>query len=585
MALRQPIVVVVGHVDHGKTKLLDKVRGSAIQSGEAGGITQAIGASIIPMSTIRQVCSEIMGDKMSFTIPGLLFIDTPGHAAFSNLRRRGGNIADIAVLVIDINEGFKPQTIESIEILKKYKTPFIVAANKIDLIPGYRSQSTALLKNLEAQDPYVREQIDNQTYVLMGKISEMGFSSDRFDRIEDYTSQIAIVPCSAKSGCGIPELMMVLSGLAQKFLEKNLNINSKGLAKGTVLEIKETTGLGKTMDVIIYDGILKKGDNIMIGGIHKPIETKIKALFEPVALAEMRDKKSQFQPVDSASAATGVKISALGIENVIAGMPLQSYDKSAENTVKQAIQNDVQDVLIKTDKKGIIVKADTLGSLEALTYLLREKNITVRRASIGKISKKDVSDADTNFESDPLEAAILGFNIEKEPDVHTTERVKIITNKIIYKLIEDYEKWKETKRKLLEAKELDNLVRPCKFTIMPNHTFRQSNPAIVGVDIIEGKIRTGTQLMIGGTTIGTVKSIQEDKESVKSITKGKQVAMAITGCTVGRQINENDVLYTYIPESDFLLIKKLTKYLTKGEIEVLKEVAEMMRDKNPVWGI
>ncbi|MEK6916537.1 MAG: GTP-binding protein, partial [Nanoarchaeota archaeon] len=271
--LRQPIISVLGHVDHGKTKLLDKIRGSATQMGESGGITQAIGASIIPIDVVKKICGSLLGTKIKLSIPGLLFIDTPGHAAFTTLRKRGGSISDIAILVIDINEGLKPQSLESIEILKGSKTPFVIAANKIDLIPRYRQTDRLLLKNLNAQDPFVQERLETKLYEIVGKLSEMGINSERFDRVDNYTKQVAIVPVSAITGDGIAELLMVLVGLAQKYLEESLKLQVSGSAKGTVLEVKETIGLGKTLDVIIYDGLLKKNDRIIIGGLGSPIET------------------------------------------------------------------------------------------------------------------------------------------------------------------------------------------------------------------------------------------------------------------------------------------------------------------------
>ncbi len=583
--LRQAVISVLGHVDHGKTKLLDKIRGSATQLGESGGITQAIGASIIPLETVKKICGQLLNKNMKFNIPGLLFIDTPGHAAFTTLRKRGGNIADIAILVVDINEGLKPQTVESIEILKNFKTPFVIAANKIDLIPSYRQHDKNILKNIENQDPFVSEKIETKMYEIVGKLSELGFNAERFDRVEDYTKQVAIVPVSAVNGDGIPELLMVLIGLAQKYLENSLKLHVAGNAKGTVLEVKETQGLGKTLDVIIYDGILSKGDKIVIGGLEKPIETRVKALFCPLPLKEMRDKKTQFKPLNSVTAATGVKISAPDIEEVIAGMPLQSFTDKDKDKVIKDIQKEVQEVIIKTEDNGIIIKADTLGSIEALTFLLKEKKIPVRKATIGKISKKDMSDAESNYDKDPLQAVILGFNVEREADVASSDKVKIITSEIIYRLIEEFDAWKEQLTKLMEAKELDNLVRPCKMQFMPNYVFRQNNPAIVGMDILEGKIKTGAQLMKAGVAITTVRGMQHEKDNLQSATKGKQVSMSLDHVTVGRQINEGDILYSFIPEDDFRAMKKLVKYLSNGEIHVLKEISEMMRKNNPVWGI
>ena len=289
MAIRSPICTVVGHVDHGKSSVLDWIRGSNIVATEPGAITQSIGASNIPLEIIKQKCGVLLEKvRINFTIPGLLFIDTPGHAAFTNLRKRGGNLADIAIVVVDINEGFKPQTIEAIEILKSYKTPFIIAANKIDLINGWTQKEKLVLKNIELQNDYVKQFFEEKLYTLVRSLYDVGkMDGERFDRVTDYTKQVAIVPCSARTGEGLPELLMSLIGMAQKYLEKNLEIKSEE-AKAIVLEVKEAKGLGKALDVILYDGILKSGDNIVIGGLEKPIVTKVKALFVPQKMGELR---------------------------------------------------------------------------------------------------------------------------------------------------------------------------------------------------------------------------------------------------------------------------------------------------------
>jgi translation initiation factor 5B len=297
MATRKVLVTVVGHVDHGKTSLLDKIRRSAVTSGEAGAITQAIGVSIIPIETIKKICGKLLdalGDKI--TVPGLLTIDTPGHAAFTSLRKRGGSLADIAILVIDINEGFKPQTIESIEILKSNKVPFIVATNKIDLLPGWKyDENKNLLQNISELGHQEQGEFEKKMYEIVGKFGELGIQAERFDRVSDYTKQVALVPLSAHTGQGIPELLMVLTGLAQKYLEQSLQVEIEGNAKGTILEVKEEKGLGTTVDTIIYNGALKVNDNLIIGNIGEPIVVKVRALLEPVELSEMRDKKGKFK--------------------------------------------------------------------------------------------------------------------------------------------------------------------------------------------------------------------------------------------------------------------------------------------------
>lgn len=586
---RSPIVSVLGHVDHGKSSILDSIRESNIVSKEAGAITQAIGASIIPLEVIHKKCGSLLDQlKMKFTIPGLLFIDTPGHAAFTSLRKRGGSLADIAILVVDINEGFKPQTIEAVDILRNTKTPFIIAANKLDLVPGYTNKDCALLSDLKKQHKSTQQQIDERIYKIIGQIYDrFKINAERFDRVDDYTKQIAIIPCSAKIKTGLAELLMVLTGLAQKFMEQSLKIDVKGPAKGTILEVKETEGLGKTIDVIVYDGTLKANDTIVIGGVFEPVITKIRALLQPTPLHEMRDKKSNFVNIKKAVAATGVRISAPHIEEAVAGMPLVSCeddDKSIEQA-KEKVQAEVEEVLLDTGKQGIVIKADSLGSLEAVIKLFGEKNIKIRKASIGAITKKDIADAESSYEQDPFLSVIIGFNVGLGKGVEPSKRVKIITGDIIYKLLDDYTQWIEEKKKALEAEQLEELVRPCKLEILQNCIFRQSNPAIVGVHVLAGVVKAGTPIMKTDRPITEVKSIQSEKESLTRAEQGKEVAVSLPGVMCGRQIKEGDILYSAIPEQDFKKLKKLKKYLTPDEVQVMKEIAELMRKDNVVWGV
>ncbi len=585
ICLRMPLCAVVGHVDHGKSTLLDFIRSTAIVKSEPGAITQSIGASIVPKETIMKLSGEfIKASKQGLTVPGLLFIDTPGHAAFTSLRKRGGNIADIAVLVIDINEGFKPQTIETLEILKSFKTPFIVAANKVDLLPGWRKFDSKLLKSISMMPENLQQVLDTKIYELVGKLSDYGFNSERFDRIEDFTKQVGIVPVSAKTGEGIPELLFVIIGLAQKFLENNLKCDVSGFAKGTILEVKEEKGLGCCVDAIIYDGHLSVNDTIIIGTLSEPIVTKVRGLFEPAPLSEMRDKKSRFLSVKTVNAAAGVRVSAVGMEEAVSGMPIISASQEDLEKAKEQVKKEVEEILIETDQKGIIVKADSLGTLEALVKLLQEQGVMIRKATIGNITKKDVADAESNIEEDPLTAVILGFNVKLEPNV-SQGNAKMITNNIIYHIIDDYQKWKEEELKRLEAKELDNLVRPVKIEIMKGYVFRQSNPAVVGVDVICGTLKVGMPLMKNGKRIGSAKAIQKDKESASKAEKGSQVAVSIPGGVVGRSLFEEDILFSDIPESDFRQMKKLKQYLTADEKQAIKEIAEIFRQENSFWGV
>ncbi|MBI2667843.1 translation initiation factor IF-2 [Candidatus Woesearchaeota archaeon] len=570
--IRQPIVVLVGHVDHGKSTIIEKIREISITKHEAGFITQRIFAINVPIDNIKKICGSLLDQlKIKLSIPGLLMIDTPGHEAFTNLRKRGGNLADIAILVIDVNEGIKPQTLEAIEILKQYKTPFVIALNKIDLIPGWKSQKSFLLNNISSQPESVKEKLDYKLYEILGELYNLNIKVERFDRVEDHTKQIAIIPCSAKTTEGFPELFMVITGLAQKYLESSLKIHVKGKAKGTILEVKDDKKLGTTVDAIIYDGILKVNDQIIIGGVDNPILTKIRSLFVP--------EKEGLKQVKEVNAAAAVKIFAPDLNDAIAGMPLSVVTLDDIEKTKKEIQKEVEEVIIETDKSGIVVKADSLGSLEALVSLLRNRNIKIKKASIGDITKNDISD--TTAEKDPLNKIILAFNVKS--GVKST--VKIIHSDIIYKIIEEFELWIDKEKKSLESRELENLIRPCKLEIMQGYVFRQSNPAIVGADILTGKLKTNTPLMKNGKHIANVKSIQHEKENVNEVNSGKQAAIAMPDIIVGRQLHEGDILYSDIPEKDFVKLKKLTKYLNKAEVELLKEIAKIKRKENALWGV
>ncbi|MFP4119048.1 MAG: translation initiation factor IF-2 [Candidatus Woesearchaeota archaeon] len=589
--IRSPIVSVLGHVDHGKSSLLDAIRDTDILKTEAGAITQAIGASIVPAETIERKCGNLLKNLgVKLTIPGLLFIDTPGHAAFTSLRKRGGSLADIAVVVVDINEGFKPQTYEAIEVLRAAKTPFIIAANKLDVISGFNTQDvpedSPILGLIGKQSSQVQQTIESRMYELVGQLyDKFNLTAERFDRVEDFTKQVAIVPISALEKLGVQETLMVLGALAQKYLEKHLSLDVSGPAKGSVLEIKEERGLGKSLDVIIYNGTLRVGDTVVIGGLENAHVARVRALFEPDPHSEMRDKKSHFTSVKEVSAATGVRINCPDLGEVFSGMPIISCENTSEaiDEARSQVQAQVDEVIVETDREGIILKADNIGSLEALSALVKEKGIPVRKASIGPISKKDVADAESNFETDPLNAVILGFNI---PDVPSSDKVRIITDDVIYAILDRYDQWLEVEKKRLQEKQLEGLTKPCKVEILNHCIFRQSNPCVFGVEVLSGTLRTGMELMkAGGDRLSVVKSIQDKKESVSSAEKGKQVAISMHNITAGRHISEGDILYTNLSPNEYREFKKHRDLLSHEEKELLKEIAEIKRREDTVWGV
>ncbi len=581
--IRQPIVSVLGHVDHGKTSLLDAIRGTTVAAREAGGITQHIGATEVPMDAIRRVCGDLVAGK-SFKVPGLLFIDTPGHHAFTTLRARGGALADLAVLVVDLNEGFRPQTVESIKILKQHRTPFVVAANKIDLLPSWRKHPGApFVVSMKDQPDGALAALDEKVYELAAKFYDQGFSADRYDKVTDFTGNLGIVPTSAKHGEGVPDLLLILIGLAQRFLEEELR-TEEGPGEGTVLEVKEEKGHGTTLDAIIYKGTLRRGDTIVVGTTDKPVLTRVRALLKPKPLDEIRDPQDRFESARSVTAAAGVKIAAANVEEALPGGPIRVVAGDAAKVVAEVAAETT--VSVETSDVGLLVKADAIGSLEALAFECKTLGLPIRAARIGPVSRRDVIDAATI--PDPLHTAILAFNVGLLPDANEEmlkhPDVAVLTNDVIYRLLEDYGSWAEERKRELEAASREALVYPGKILLLPDHVFRVSKPAVVGVRVLAGRIRPGQSLMReDGRDVGRIKSIQSEGKSLEEARTGQEVAVAIEGVTVGRQIETGDVLYNVIPERDARTLN--AQALAGDEREALDAFLGIRRRTDRFWGM
>ena len=620
---RQPIVSVLGHVDHGKTSVLDLVRSigserqASVMDREAGGITQHIGATEVPADVLNDTCAAMLGGK-NFKSPGLLFIDTPGHHSFVSLRNRGGSVADIAILVIDIMEGLQPQTIESLNTLKETKTPFVIAANKVDRIHGWTCQrGRSFMQSLKDQREDVISLFEDRYWKILGQFSEHGFNIERYDRIRDFTQNVAVVPMSAKEGEGLQDLLAVSVGLAERFLEDRLT-DTIGPAEGTVLEMRDEIGMGKTIDVILYRGSLKVGDNIMLASNDGPFSTHIKGLKRPKGMSEMRDAGKRWVNFPDVQAACGVKIVAPKLEQAIAGttLYLANTDEQIENS-KKAIQEEWRTIYDKMpimcsvcekvsprvefiekcqngtckgaieEKNGVVIKADTVGGLEALAFELFKLKIPVRQASVGPVNKKDILMAKSI--QDPLNRAILGFSTKPNNEVADElkgddSEIKFFSGSIIYHILDSFEEWREQTKADIEAEQRESLVYPGRLLYLKDHTFRAKGPAIVGMRVVGGRVHIGQRLMkLDGTSVGQVKSLRtRDSEDVKEARQGDEVAVAIQGPTVGRHIEELDEFYVDVPEKHAKRLKKIE--LTPVEQEILDELIRLHRKDNHFWG-
>jgi translation initiation factor 5B len=587
--LRTPIVAVLGHVDHGKTTLLDTIRGSAVTEGEAGAITQHIGSTAVPLSVISELAGDLV-DPTDFDLPGLLFIDTPGHHSFSTLRSRGGALADIAILVVDVNDGFQPQTMEAIDILQRTQTPFVVAANKVDTLPGWNPGETEPIQGaIDRQADRVESDLNENLYEIIGQLSDNGFTADMYWRVQDFQNNIGVVPVSAITGEGIPDLLTVLMGLSQRFLKEGMAIDVTGPGAGTVLEVTEERGFGTTLDAVVYDGTIAEGDQIVVGGVTEPIVTEVRALLKPRPMAEIRTEK-QFEKVESVAAADGVKIAAPDLDDAMAGAPIRVVRDRDLDGVIEAVQAELAEIEVTTEEEGITVKADTLGSLEAISSTLQEEEIPIMHAEVGDVAPRDIRMADTAGED--TNRTVLAFNVDVLEDARTLaeqEDVRLFEDDVIYQLIEDYQQYVEEIERAQQDQILENITRPARFEILPDHTFRQSGPAVVGVEVQGGLLRRNVNVgrFEDGEfdRVGTLKTIQDEGEDVDEARRSDRVAVSIEGPTVGRQIEEGEQLWVEIPEKHAkILEQELREEITSGERETLKQYLDEHRKRDPFWG-
>ena len=584
---RQPIVVVLGHIDSGKTSLLDKIRGTAVQSREAGGITQHIGASFFPIETLEQLCGNLLqkvGGKID--IPGILVIDTPGHAVFTNLRNRGGSASDISILVIDAMKGLEVQTRESLDILRKRKVPFLIALNKLDTVPGWRP-SSSLTSSLKQLDETTQNNLDGRIYNVVGELSRYGIQSEAFYRLQDPQKQVAIVPVSAKTGEGIPELISLLIGLTQSYLKQKLTVSDD--TRGIVLEVTEEPGLGDTANIILTDGVLNKHDEIAVAKKDGAVITKIKAIFMPKPLDEMRDPRDKFTPVDQVVAASGVKISTSDLAGVLGGSPIIGITDGNIDSVKNEIESEIKSIFVETDSVGIIVKADTLGSLEAVVDTLKENDISISAADTGMVSRKDVVKAQVITETDKYLGSILAFGVkvlDDAKDEANKNGIRIFSQPVLYDLVDEYRDWVTSDKENMQRTELDSIIMPCKFQLMKGMVFRRNGPAVCGIEILGGSLKQKSIIINStGKEVGVIKQIEDNGENIKQAAKGSEVAVSMNEPVIGRTIREGEILYSLPNDIGVRLLKeRYHDSLSDDESNILDEIITLRRKVVPLYG-
>ncbi|KAJ4165349.1 hypothetical protein LMH87_006983 [Akanthomyces muscarius] len=572
--LRSPICCILGHVDTGKTKLLDKVRQTNVQEGEAGGITQQIGATYFPVEAIKQKTHVINKDgAFEFKVPGLLVIDTPGHESFSNLRSRGSSLCNIAILVVDIMHGLEPQTLESMRLLRERKTPFIVALNKIDRLFGWKKiDNNGFQESLQLQNKAVHNEFDKRLSETKLAFAEQGFNAELFYENPSMSKNVSLVPTSAHTGEGIPDMLKLIIQLTQERMTNALMYLSE--VQATVLEVKAIEGFGMTIDVILSNGILKEGDRIVVCGTEGAIKTNIRALLTPAPLKELR-LKSQYVHNKEVKAALGIKISAPGLEGAIAGSRLMVVGPDDdEDDIEDEVLSDLDNLLSRVEKsgRGVSVQASTLGSLEALLDFLKDCKIPVANVGIGPVYKRDVMQCGIMLEKAPDLAIMMCFDVkvDKEAQQYADEQgIKIFTADIIYHLFDAFNA--HMKEMLDKKREESKLLAVFPCVLKPVAIFNKTGPIVIGVDVIDGQLKINTPIAAVKTNpvtnvkeiikLGRVTSIEREHKQIPVCKKGQpsvaiKIEMGGTQPTYGRQLEESDQLYSHISRASINCLKE-----------------------------
>ncbi|RKP24453.1 P-loop containing nucleoside triphosphate hydrolase protein, partial [Syncephalis pseudoplumigaleata] len=577
--LRSPICCILGHVDTGKTKLLDKIRQTNVQEGEAGGITQQIGATYFPIDAVKQK-TECLPEELKFEykLPGLLVIDTPGHESFTNLRSRGSSLCNIAILVVDIVHGLEPQTLESLRLLRDRKTPFIVALNKIDRVYDWKPiPNNAFRDSLSKQKRHAQQEFDDRAKKVIVEFAEQGLNACLYYENKNLGRNVSLVPTSAITGEGVPDLLNLLVQLTQTRMNDKLMYLSE--LECTVLEVKVIEGLGTTIDVVLSNGVLNEGDRIVVCGLNGPIATNVRALLTPQPLRELR-VKSAYVHHKTIKAAMGVKICAPDLEKAIAGSRLLVVGPDDdEEELMDEVMSDLQTLLSSVDKsgRGVCVQASTIGSLEALLEFLRVSKIPVSGINIGPGYKRDIIRCSTMLERAKEFAVMLCFDVkvDKEAQELADELgVRVFTADIIYHLFDQFTAYNKEIMEQRRKDQAPEAVFPCVLRIVPGCVFNKRDPIVLGVDVVEGSLRPGTPICVVNTdpetkakeiiTLGKVTSIEQNHKSVDLVKKGQAaagVAVKIecpvyeTPKMVGRHFTEQNELYSKISRQSIDILK------------------------------
>lgn len=590
--LRSPVICVLGHVDTGKTKILDTIRHTHVQDSEAGGITQQIGATMVPLDAIKEQCKMVKEfSNKALKIPGLLIIDTPGHESFSNLRSRGSSLCDMAILVVDLMHGLEPQTIESLNMLRSRKTPFVVALNKVDRLYDWKgNRNKDITDVLKAQSRNTRLEFEERTREVVLQFAEQGLNAALFHENKDLKSFVSLVPTSALSGDGMGNLISLIVDLTQNMMAKRIAFSEE--LQATVLEVKAIPGLGTTIDVILVNGTLREGDTMVLAGHEGPFTTPIRSLLMPQPLKELR-VKNPYQEYKEVKGAQGVKIAAKDLDKAIAGLQvLVAKHPDEVEVLKEEVARALKEVMsgFKLAERGVYVQASTLGSLEALLEFLRVSKIPYSGIRIGPVVKKDVMKASIMLEHDNQYAVILAFDVKIERDAQELADslgVKIFQADIIYHLFDKFTAHREELRQKKREEFKSVAVFPCRLRILPQFVFNSRDPIVVGVSVEAGVVKEGTPLCVPSKEfldIGIVTTIEVNHKTIESARKGQEVCIKIEPLggeapkMYGRHFDHTDFLVSKISRASIDACKEYFRDdLVKTDWQLMVELKKLFQ--------
>lgn len=570
--MRSPICAFLGHVDAGKTSIMDAIRDTFFAYRETGGLTQNIGSTEVPTERIKEIAADLLTKfKVEVKTPSIIFIDSPGHEAFITLRERGASIADLAILTIDMTEGIQKQTVESIEILKSYKTPFIIAFTKIDRVSGYRElKNLSFLDFLQQEGKIYQENLDQKIYNLISELSNYNFQAERYDRVKDFTKEVAIVPISAVNNVGVKDLIVMIIGLSQRYIALEKDTGNQA----AIIEEKSVKGMGKVYDAIVYSGEIKVGEKVLMQTKEGIKETKIKAIMKLIPLEESRENFGKYESVKAAKAATPIRL-VLQDADAMIGASVAVFASEEEKEMLLSEINKSNTGYNDDFAEGTVVCADSLGSIDAIKKIGQSNNIKIGKTKLGEPAKNDIMTAKIN------NGLILCFNVnvQKQTEILSrSEGVTIISTKSIYELFERYAEFmKDLNKRRLEAKTM-GLRLPGKIEFLDGRIFRRSGPCVFGVEVLGGEIRPNYPLINKkGENIGRVVEIQDEKNKLERASKGQKVAISVDNAVYGRNIKDKDVLYTDMEIQDIIKFNDVSSLLTSDYVDVFNEIQKIKK--------